>query len=195
MEQQSLFTLAEQQALYRTRYQQQAKLQMGLSAEALCQWQQRILDYQSQVSQTPVVMQSSLLAELGSQPLATSIDPFSLQRRSLNFWRWPADSPGVAALYFVIDYRWPLLLYIGETCKANQRWKGEHDCKRYAANYQALHSQHGLTAPVGIAFWMDAPSEVRDRQHWESMLIERWRSPFNKQNWQFWGTPFIGDSD
>jgi hypothetical protein len=22
-------------------------------------------------------------------------------------------------------------------------------------------------------------------------LIEKWRSPFNKENWKHWGTPFI----
>lgn len=194
MEQRSLFTVAEEQALYRSRYQQ-AKPQLNLSAEALHQWQQRIVDYQGQRSQTDQVMQASLFSEPDLETLAASIDPFGLQQRSLNFWRWPTDSSGVAALYFVIDYRWPLLLYVGETCKANQRWKGEHDCKRYVANYQALHSQHGLMASVGIAFWLDAPSEVGDRQRLESLLIHHWRSPFNKQNWQVWGTPFLGDSD
>ncbi|MEO1211419.1 MAG: GIY-YIG nuclease family protein, partial [Cyanobacteria bacterium J06638_20] len=29
-------------------------------------------------------------------------------------------------------------------------------------------------------------------QHLESALIYRWRSPFNKENWTFWGTPFTG---
>lgn len=192
MEQPSLFTVAEQQALYRTRYQQ-AKPQMSLTAEALRMWQERILNFQTQVGQMSQALQPSLFLGPDYETLAAAIDPFSLQRRSLNFWRWPVDSTGVAALYFVIDYRWPLLLYVGETCKANQRWKGEHDCKRYVANYQALHTQHGLMTTVGIAFWMDAPSEVGDRQRLESLLIERWRSPFNKEHWQCWGTPFIGD--
>jgi hypothetical protein len=194
MEQQSLFTVAEEQALYRSRYQQ-AKSPLDLSVEALQRWQQSIVDYQGQQRQTSLALQTSLFSGPDLDTLVTVIDPFSLQRRSLNFWRWPTDSTGVAALYFVIDYRWPLLLYVGETCKANQRWKGEHDCKRYVANYQALHSQHGLMTSVGIAFWLDAPNEVGDRQRLESLLIHHWRSPFNKQNWQVWGTPFIGNPD
>ena len=28
-----------------------------------------------------------------------------------------------------------LLLYVGETCQADRRWKGEHDCKSYLAAY------------------------------------------------------------
>jgi hypothetical protein len=92
----------------------------------------------------------------------------------------------------VIDYELPLLLYVGETIKSGQRWKGEHDCKRYLLNYRQVHYQHQLPSQLGIAFWPHAPTQTRSRQQLELGLIYRWRSPFNKENWEFWGTPFTG---
>jgi hypothetical protein len=86
-----------------------------------------------------------------------------------------------------------LLLYVGETVKANQRWKGVHDCKRYVLNYRDLHTKHNIETAINTAFYWDIPAEVRPRQQLESALIERWRSPFNKENWSFWGTPFVGE--
>ncbi|MEL7053370.1 MAG: GIY-YIG nuclease family protein, partial [Cyanobacteria bacterium J06588_5] len=102
-------------------------------------------------------------------------------------------------MYFVIDYATvtaegvsqPLLLYVGETIKSNQRWKGEHDCKRYLLNYRQSHYDNGLKSELGIAFWPEAPADRKARQQIESALISRWRSPFNKENWQFWNTPFV----
>jgi len=34
-------------------------------------------------------------------------------------------------------------------------------------------------------------SSTRPRQQLEKSLIAKWRSPFNKENWNFWGTPFV----
>lgn len=119
------------------------------------------------------------------------LDPFSLTAQNIEFWRSPADEPGLAALYFVIDQELPLLLYVGETCKANQRWKGVHDCKRYVRNYVEAHRIHHLPVSVSIGFWPHAPEQTRARQRMERSLIEQWRSPFNKENWKHWGTPFV----
>ena len=60
-------------------------------------------------------------------------------------------------------------------------------------NYRHAHYHHGLDSQLGIAFWRHAPDERRSRQAVESALIYKWRSPFNKENWKFWGTPFIGN--
>jgi len=57
-----------------------------------------------------------------------------------------------------------------------------------------VHYQNDLSSQLGIAFWPHAPTERKPRQQLESALIKRWRPPFNKENWQFWGTPFVGRS-
>ena len=122
----------------------------------------------------------------------SQIDPFTLELHNFFFFQWPADRhPDSACLYFVMDTCVPLLLYVGETCRANQRWKGVHDCKQYVLNYQSLHFKHHIPTAINTGFWWDTPSETRPRQQLESALIYRWRSPFNKENWKFWGTPFI----
>lgn len=163
-----------------------------LSPAALTDWKQRIFAYQQQVQQA-IPLQQGLLFDLAAQADTAdpdALDPFTLPQQNTEFWRWQADSAGVAALYFVIDYEAAILLYVGETVKSNQRWKGEHDCKRYLLNYRQAHYQHQLSSTLGIAFWPDAPAETRPRQRLELALIKKWRSPFNKENWQFWGTPF-----
>ncbi|PSN19912.1 hypothetical protein C7271_04885, partial [filamentous cyanobacterium CCP5] len=76
---------------------------------------------------------------------------------------------------------------------SNQRWKGVHDCKRYILNYISAHRAHDLTVTVNIGFWPHAPADRKARQRLESDLIGQWRSPFNKENWSFWNTPFVGE--
>ncbi len=39
--------------------------------------------------------------------------------------------------------------------------------------------------------WWEAPIATKPRQQLESALIAKWKSPFNKQNWDVWGTPFV----
>lgn len=171
---------------------------IDLQADALIAWKQRVFDYQQAVDITPPQTQGSLfdLTSWGvnvTQPTIEieSLDPFQLPRQNTQFWRWKAEDAGVSSLYFVFDYSVPLLLYVGETVKSNQRWKGEHDCKRYLLHYQQCHYSHQLPTQLGITFWKDAPQDTRSRQKLESALIYKWRSPFNKENWQFWGTPFV----
>ncbi|MDJ0747683.1 MAG: hypothetical protein QNJ32_30710, partial [Xenococcaceae cyanobacterium MO_167.B27] len=47
-----------------------------------------------------------------------------------------------------------------------------------------------LEVRVCSAFWYDTPAERKSRLKLESELINRWQSPFNKENWQRWGQPF-----
>ena len=110
-----------------------------MSQEALVQWKERIFDYQQQVRQTKPAVQTALFDLAPVHCGSDTIDPFSLQLNTIQFWRMPADSPGDACIYFVIDNTLPLLLYVGETCKSNQRWKGVHDCKQYVGKYHDLH--------------------------------------------------------
>jgi hypothetical protein len=163
---------------------------LDISLQSLQDWKQRIVQYQRQVVQEPNPVQSGFFDLPDPDTVAGKIDPFSLNRQNIEFWRWPVHETGLAALYFVIDYEQRLLLYVGETCKSSQRWKGVHDCKRYVRNYLGAHRMHGLSAQVGIGFWTHAPAETRPRQRMELRLIEQWRSPFNKENWKYWGTPF-----
>ena len=189
----SLFSVSEQKTLaYGSK-----PAPLKISGDALQSWKQRLLQYQQKVHVAPTLQQGNLfgdalhnIAPPSIDP--TSIDPFSLPQQNTEFWRWQASDEGVAALYFVIDYKLPILLYIGETVKSGQRWKGEHGCKRYLLNYRQVHYQNQLETCLGIAFWSLAPTQTRDRQRLETALIERWRSPFNKENWEFWGTPFTG---
>jgi hypothetical protein len=187
-EQPSLFSTAE---LSQTRSTPR-KERLEISETTLQTWKQRIFEYQNQIKVSAAIEQGSLFETVtsSSEIDPDTIDPFSLPQQNTQFWRWKASDHGVAALYFVIDYELPLLLYVGETVKSNQRWKGEHDCKRYLLNYRQAHYQHQLPSSLGIAFWAEAPEETRPRQQVESALIYRWRSPFNKENWTFWGTPF-----
>ncbi len=188
VEQASLFSAAEL-----SDYQGMAQSEaLQISQEALQDWKQRIFDYQQQVRIAEPMQQGTLFEMSVSQQSTDMLNPFTLPQQNTQFWRWKASDTGVAALYFVIDYELPILLYVGETVKSNQRWKGEHDCKRYLLNYRQAHYQHQLPSALGIAFWSEAPTETRPRQRLESELIYQWRSPFNKENWKFWGTPFTG---
>ena len=170
--------------------------QLSIGPTELQVWKQRIIRFQTKLQASQPAQQGSLFdGDSASLCLTDSIAPFSLRRQNTEFWRWQFDDVGVAAMYFVIDYgleNTPLLLYIGETVKSNQRWKGVHDCKRYLTNYRQSHFENGLDSELGIAFWPHAPVERQLRQTLESDLIYRWRSPFNKQNWRFWNTPFVG---
>ena len=165
-------------------------------AIALNQWKQRVRAYQQTHHQlaTPST-QGSLFDLPNASPSGMSekrvVDPFQLPRQNTQFWRWNTQDAGVSALYFVIDYECSLVLYVGETIKSESRWKGVHDCKRYLLHYQQAHYNLDLTTQLGIAFWKDAPTNTRSRQRLESEMIYQWRSPFNKENWTFWGTPFV----
>lgn len=183
----NLFTAKDLAGTYTTH---QAETQNTIDQDpiALTQWKQRIHTYQQSLNHhTP---EQPKLFDLPSQS-QTLPNPFHLPRQNTQFWRWKATEAGVSALYFVIDYEANLLLYVGETVHSDKRWKGTHDCKRYLLHYQQAHYNLDLPTQLGIAFWKDAPTHTRDRQRLESELIYHWRSPFNKENWTFWATPFV----
>jgi len=127
---------------------------------------------------------------------AAAINPLELCGQALSFWRWPQAPHRGAALYFVLDGAVAeadhpaLLLYVGETGQADQRWKGEHDCKHYLAAYREALAAAGLESRLSIRFWLDAPGDGRRRRALEQALIRRWLPPFNKETRQRWATPF-----
>ena len=155
-------------------------------------WKKRVAQFQQQVRSAPATAQGCLFGELADASPADAIDPFTLPPQNAEFWRGQFQESGVPALYFVVDYEADVLLYVGETIKSNQRWKGVHDCKRYILNYVEAHRVHHATATVNIGFWPHAAADRKVRQALESELIHKWRSPFNKENWAFWSTPFVG---
>jgi hypothetical protein len=128
---------------------------------------------------------------------ARALDPLVLQAQSLTFWRWPAAPQQGAAIYLVLDrpsaQAEPLLLYVGETARADRRWKGDHDCKGYLAAYsEALH-RASLEPRLSIRFWTDVPAQIPRRRALEQALIRLWLPPFNKETRDRWTTPFTAD--
>ncbi|MBE9135782.1 GIY-YIG nuclease family protein [Nodosilinea sp. LEGE 07088] len=163
----------------------------AMSIDELRGWKQRVAQYQATVSSGPPATQGTLF-DLAEVSPADTLDPFALPPCNAEFWRGQFQESGVPALYFVVDHAAELLLYVGETVKSNQRWKGVHDCKRYILSYVEAHRAHELPVAVNIGFWPYAERDRRDRQALEQTLIQRWRSPFNKENWTQWNTPFVG---
>lgn len=165
----------------------------ALTAKDLTTWKQRIWQFQQQNGPGTGVAQGCLF-DLAPGPPVEQLDPFTLPQRNAEFWRGQFEDTGNAALYFVVDHELPLLLYVGETVKANQRWKGTHDCKRYILSYVSAHRAQQLPVQVNIGFWPYAPKGRKARQALEAQLIRQWRSPFNKENWHLWATPFVGSA-
>ncbi|MEH1772898.1 GIY-YIG nuclease family protein [Nostoc sp.] len=161
-----------------------------MSADALLKWKSQILDYQQRVRENKPPEQTALFDIAPNHCDPDRIDPLLLRLVPMSFYRVPADSPGDACLYFVVDSAAGLILYVGETCRSNKRWQGIHACKDYIASYQDLHYRYGLQTAVNAAFWWEAPVARRARQELELNLILKWRSPFNKENWERWGQPF-----
>lgn len=189
-EQRSLFTASEQKSLIGWG---RSQVELEMDSDGIQAWKAAIAQYQRQVKISQAPAQGTLFDLAPTTVDAACIDPFSLKLHNFHFFEWPADRyPSTPCIYFAIDIKLPLILYIGETCKANQRWKGVHDCKRYVLNYQNLHRKYQLPTAVNTAFWWETPGETKQRLHLEAELIARWRSPFNKENWRFWGTPFVG---
>ena len=163
---------------------------LSMDTTALRRWKSQIAAHQQQVRESQPPQQTTLfeIAQVHCDP--ETIDPLTLRLQAMSFYRMPTDSPGDSCLYFVVDSAAGLILYVGETCRSNKRWKGLHDCKDYIESYQDLHYRYGLQTAVNIAFWWDTPAFRRLRQELELSLILKWRSPFNKENWQRWGQPF-----
>lgn len=162
-----------------------------LNAHTLHQWIQKIHTFQQQVRHTPPPQQPDLFGGIEIHPGNPDfLDPFTLDSYPFNFHEQKDLGPKQPALYFVRDRQADIILYIGEAKNARTRWSGTHDCKRYITNYRTLHFECQSHCKIDIAFWLDAFPDTKRRQGQERDLIQRWRSPFNKENWQRWGTPF-----
>ncbi|MEH2005404.1 GIY-YIG nuclease family protein [Nostoc sp.] len=161
-----------------------------MSRDALVHWKSQILDYQQKVRESKPPLQVTLFDMTPNYYDASQIDPLSLRLVPMSFYRMPVDSPGDACLYFVVDSAAGLILYVGETCRSDKRWKGIHACKDYIASYQDLYYRYEMKTAVNAAFWWDTPTDRRSRQELELSLILKWLSPFNKENWERWGQPF-----
>ncbi|MEO0947070.1 MAG: GIY-YIG nuclease family protein [Cyanobacteria bacterium J06641_5] len=157
--------------------------------DALKDWKAKIVACQQRERLTSPPQQQALF-DLAAVADPVAIDPFSLRLYSSLFYRFSLEGKGRPCLYFVLDRAASLLLYVGETCQVNQRWRGIHDCKRYIENYLQLHRELGIEASLATAFYWQVPTATRARQALERRLIYRWRSPFNKENWLYWGHPF-----
>ncbi|MEB3307983.1 MAG: GIY-YIG nuclease family protein [Cyanobacteriota bacterium] len=177
--------------------------ELALSAQLLRSWQERLAQFQAPLFRGDPASQgqtSLFLPEAnGPGALAARINPLSLQPQPLSFWRWTASAQKGAAVYFVLDrppgLPQPLLLYVGETGRADQRWKGEHDCKRYLASYGEALAKVGMEGRPSIRFWLDVPRDLRPRRELEQALIRRWQPPFNKETRDRWTTPFTAANE
>jgi hypothetical protein len=171
-------------------------------------WQQRLAQHQHPFfdGQRATAEQGLLFphaqgnAGLGDpEDAAAQFNPLDLRPQALSFWRWPQAPQQGAALYFVVDQpstaSSPLLLYVGETGRADQRWKGEHDCKSYLAAYSEALLKANLSLQLSIRFWLDVPALIKPRRALEQALIQRWLPPFNKETRARWATPFTAGLD
>ena len=175
---------------------------LPLLERQLLDWQQRLLSFQGprfSAAARGACLSPGQIDLFGGPSLTGAaavqrLDPLALTAQHLQFWRWPETSSAGAAVYFVLDrpphLEGALLLYVGETGRADRRWKGEHDCKHYLAAYGEALQQAGLGSALSIRFWRDAPLEIKPRRALEQALIRHWLPPFNKETRGRWATPF-----
>tara|TARA_Y100001968_G_scaffold121981_1_gene111011 strand:+ start:90 stop:692 length:603 start_codon:yes stop_codon:yes gene_type:complete len=166
-----------------------------VNKEIIKEWQEKIINHQSHIFKYGYrnINQYSLF-ESSSEKLNESFNPIDLTPLPLSFWRWPKEIHKGPAVYFVmdriIDSDENIILYIGETISAEKRWKGEHDCKIYLANYSDTLSKAKMSTSLNIRFWLDVPIKNKERRKLEQKLIQTWLPPFNKETREIWGTPF-----
>ena len=159
------------------------------------EWQEKIINYQSPIFKYGYkdINQSSLFESI-SEELNESFNPLELTPLPLSFWRWPKVKHEGPAIYYVmdniIDYDENIILYIGETISAENRWKGAHDCKNYLSTYSDSLQKANVTTHLNIRFWLDVPSKTKERRKLEQKLIQAWLPPFNKETRAIWSTPF-----
>ena len=169
---------------------------LKMSEKVLEQWKNLIFQHQQEVIMEELSKPQQLkLFDLDSDSTrfnVNNINPFSLLFYNSEFYEYKhQEYDDSNCIYFVIDNNLPLLLYIGQSQHSpKKRWKGNHDCKDYIFNYIELHRKYKMTVEVVSAFYFNVPTERKLRQNLESELIEKWRSPFNRESWKFWGQPF-----
>ncbi len=169
---------------------------LKMSKDSLEQWKTKIFQYQQQIIIEPSSKPQQLtlfdLDGCSSHLNVDKINPFELKKHNWEFYEHrPQQHDDSNCIYFIIDNNLPLLLYIGESQHSpRKRWKGVHDCKDYIFNYIELHRKYQMKVAVVSSFYFDVPVEKKSRQQLESELIEKWRSPFNRESWKWWGKPF-----
>ncbi len=170
----------------------------ALSRDLLKHWQRSIYNYQSELFQNKAIIPKQISLLKNSDEIGVdNFDPLKLSPLPLNFWRWSNCPHSGPAIYLVMDlpedFDHHVLLYIGETVAAENRWKGEHDCKSYLSAYVEALGATGLKNQLSIRFWTDVPHQTRLRRRLEQRLIQRWLPPFNKETRARWSTPFTAD--
>ncbi len=171
--------------------------ELFLNKSQIKTWQKRIHRHQEHLFQgrPGPTEQGSLFKDLEQK---SEFNPLDLVALPLSFWRWPKAPHNGPAIYLVMDHSEELnshiLLYVGETIAADQRWKGEHDCKRYLSAYTESLRNVGLKIQLTIRFWTDVPTETTKRRKVEQSLIQKWLPPFNKETSSRWNTPFTAPS-
>ncbi|MBF2055862.1 MAG: hypothetical protein IGQ45_01295 [Cyanobacterium sp. T60_A2020_053] len=165
------------------------KQEFTMSLDYLKKWKRNIFNYQ-QKSANIQVKQANLLDKDDYDLDTELINPFTLKTHTDQFYNLPQYGNSENCLYFILDTHLPILLYVGETkLSPQQRWIN-HDCKSYINSYIFLHRKYSLPVIIRSAFyWAVSPDRVT-RQKLEKELILRWRAPFNKESWQWWGQPF-----
>ncbi len=171
------------------------KPNIKMSKDSLENWKNRIFKHQQQIITQEQSIEQLTLFDLdgcSNRFSAEKVNPFELTLHNSEFYEHkPKQHDDSNCIYFIIDNTIPLLLYIGESQNSpTKRWKGTHDCKNYIFNYIELHRKYKLEVAVVSAFYFDVPADRKLRLNLESELIERWRSPFNRESWKFWGQPF-----
>ncbi len=142
-----------------------------LNKDTLTSWKQQISGYQLH----PTVKQF--------QHQCGNINPFSLPGRSMSSLRSrDRDFRGQSCLYFICDAAANIILYVG-TIGTSESMPSMYDCSRYIECYEDLNSEHGFRTTIKIAYWSDIPEFIHTRHELVSMLIDKWKTPFNKQNW------------
>ena len=159
------------------------------------EWQERIISHQSPIFKSSYkdINQTSLFESI-SEELIENFNPIDLTPLPLSFWKWPKSILKGPAVYFVMDKLINsdenIILYIGETLSAGERWKGEHDCKSYISSYSDTLQKAKITTNLNIRFWLDVPINTKERRKLEQNLIQTWLPPFNKETRKIWATPF-----
>ena len=164
---------------------------------SLMEWRKKIYFHQNNIikDSNNVFTQKSLIISQDENDFYRNINPFLLTSFSINFWRSNKSVHRGPAMYFVIDSikNSQIILYIGETNSADQRWKGDHDCKNYINNYKESLAYSNIRNHLDIRFYLDVPKEVKFRRKLEQKLIYLWLPPFNKETRNRWSTTFTNN--
>ncbi len=184
----------EQLTLFDSNIYPKSKLNnLIMNQEELIQWKLKISNYQEFYRRNKSKQETLFNLPQTTWYNSDDIDPFILKTFPADFYQYPelSDPNNNGYLYFILDKYLPLILYIGETkLTAKKRWLGVHDCKSYLMKYIGLNRQYKLPVHQCAVFFYDLPPEKKLLRQWETDLIYKWKPPFNKESWQYWGQPF-----